>query len=281
MIWRGRRFEFTFPRPVLVIGVVNVTPDSFYDGGRWLDPRVAVEHGLRLVAEGADILDVGGESTRPGAEPVDEREELKRVLPVIRRLSESSGRPISVDTRKPAVAVAALEAGASIVNDIGAGHNGAAMWEVVAATGAGYVLMHMLGEPATMQEDPRYLDVASEVARFFAERLQGLVSAGVRSEQVALDPGFGFGKTTEHNLDLLVRWPALTKLQRPVIAGVSRKSFIGRVTGAPPGERLPGSLASGLWAARLGAAAVRVHDVAASVQALRMQEAVMARGEAK
>jgi dihydropteroate synthase len=278
MVWRGRRFHFEFPRPTLVMGVVNVTPDSFYEAGRRPDVEEAVALGVRMASEGADILDVGGESTRPGAAPVNQDEELRRVLPVVERLVAESGRPVSVDTRKPAVAEAALGAGAAIINDVQAGRTGREMWEVVAGAGAGYIAMHMKGEPATMQDHPVYGDVVGEVRDFLADRLARLSAAGIPGHQVALDPGIGFGKSVFHNLGLLARWASFKSLERPLVAGISRKSLIGKVTGAGAGERLPGSLACGLWAVQHGACVVRVHDPGPWVQALRMQEAIIAAG---
>ncbi|MFN0066426.1 MAG: dihydropteroate synthase [Limisphaerales bacterium] len=275
MLWQCRHITFAFPRPSLVMGIVNVTPDSFSDGGRFLDPAAALAHGRALLAEGADILDVGGESTRPGAAPVDEAEELRRVLPVIRGLA-ADGAVLSVDTMKPGVAEAALAAGAVIVNDVAAGRPDDAMARAVAAAGAGYVAMHMQGSPATMQREPRYADVVAEVDAFFAAQLERLARAGVRAEQVALDPGFGFGKTAHHNLGLLAGLGAFTRLRRPVLVGVSRKSFLGHVTGAAVEGRLPAALACTALAAEAGAAIFRTHDVRATRHALALTEAVVA-----
>ena len=277
MKWICRQFEFAFPRPALLMGIVNVTPDSFSDGGRFFDTAAAVRHGLDLVAEGADILDVGGESTRPDAAPVDEAEEFRRVLPVIERLAGRVTIPLSVDTQKPAVARAALAAGASIVNDIAANRTDGAMWREVAGAHAGYVCMHMQGSPQTMQQAPHYDDVVREVDGFFTERLERLAAAGVASEQVALDVGIGFGKTLEHNLQLLARLDSYKKQGRPLLLGVSRKSFIGKLLGADIEARLPASLACAVWAAHAGVRIVRTHDVAATAQALRMMEALQAR----
>jgi dihydropteroate synthase len=277
MIFRARQFEFVFPRPALVMGVVNVTPDSFSDGGRFLEPAAAIAHAEALVAEGADIIDVGGESTRPGAAPVDEREELRRVIPVIEALAGRLKAPISVDTMKPGVARAALAAGASIVNDVAANREDDAMWRAAARAGAGYVVVHMRGEPATMHRDPVYQDVAREVEDFFIERLKRLNDSGVAPAQVVLDPGIGFGKTAEHNLQLLAGLGRFTRMGRPVMLGVSRKSFIGKLSGSPENERLPGALACTVLAAEAGVQMFRTHDVAATAGALRMTEAVMAR----
>jgi dihydropteroate synthase len=284
MIWRARQFTFEFPRPVLLMGVVNVTPDSFSDGGRFLDPARAAEHALELIAEGADIIDIGGESTRPGAAPVDEAEERRRVLPVLQRLAGRVAVPLSIDTMKPGVARAAVEAGASIVNDVAGGGADGAMWRVAAATGAGYVLMHMQGAPSTMQVKPEYADVAREVRAFFDERLERLAAAGVAREQVALDPGLGFGKTVEHNLRLLGALRSFTTCHRPLLLGASRKSFLGRIAGGPaetgPAARAPGSLACACWAVTQGVAILRTHDVAATRQAARVTEAIGGRAAA-
>lgn len=273
MEWRGRRFAFVWPRPALVMGVVNVTPDSFSDGGCHATPEAAILHGLRLAAEGAEILDVGGESTRPGAVAVSETEELRRVLPVIEALASRSGRPVSIDTRKPVVARAALAAGAAIVNDIEARRTDTRMWGVVSEAEAGYIAMHMQGDPATMQDDPVYGDVVREVGSFFADRLNRLAAAGVPRENVALDPGFGFGKTVEHNLDLLAHLDAFSVHARPLVAGISRKSFLGRLTGAAVRDRLPAGLACGLWAFGKGCRVFRAHEAGAWAQALRAYEA--------
>jgi dihydropteroate synthase len=277
MIFRARQFEFVFPRPTFIMGVVNVTPDSFSDGGEFLDANAAVAHALKLVAQGAKILDLGGESTRPGAEPVSEAEELRRVLPVIERLAGRVNVPISIDTMKPAVARAALAAGASIVNDVAANRDDALMWQVVAEFKAGYVCMHARGTPGIMQENPVYPDVVREVGGFFQERLERLTASGVSADQVVLDVGIGFGKTTEHNLQLLANLQSFTTMARPLLIGVSRKSFIGKLLGADLNERLPASLACACLAVESGAQIVRAHDVAETVQAVRMTEAVLAR----
>lgn len=256
------------------MGILNVTPDSFSDGGRFLKEQDAVCQAMRMIREGADIIDIGGESTRPGSEPVPTDEELKRVLPVIRRLKALTDVPLSIDTVKPAVADEALAAGAVIVNDVAANREDRAMWEVLAKHKAGYVLMHMQGTPRTMQDAPCYDDVVSEVRSFFKERLQSLESNGVLPEQVAIDPGIGFGKTLEHNLKLIAGMPAFIQLQRPQLLGVSRKSFMGKLFNAGPDERLPASLACAAWATGHGADILRVHDVAETVQVVRMVEAL-------
>jgi len=275
MIFRARQFTFEFPRPALVMGIVNVTPDSFADGGQFFDAGKAVAHALEQVAQGAEILDVGGESTRPGAEPVSEAEELRRVVPVIEALARRVPVPISIDTVKPAVARAALAAGASLVNDIAANREDQAMWQVVADAGAGYVCMHMQGTPQTMQTEPHYTDVAREVGEFFAERLARLAACGVRTEQVALDPGIGFGKSVTHNLQLLGALGSFTRFARPLVLGVSRKSFIGKIAPAEVSQRLPGSLACASLAVEAGVQIIRVHDVAETVQAVRVAEAIV------
>lgn len=277
MIWRARHFEFAFPRPALVMGVLNVTPDSFSDGGRFLAPEAAVAQAHRLVADGADILDVGGESTRPGATPVTEQEELDRVIPVIEHLARGIAVPISVDTFKPNVARAALAAGASIINDIAANLAQPGLWECVATSGAGYVAMHMQGTPRTMQMAPTYRDVVREVDQFFRRTLLGLAAAGVAPAQVVLDPGIGFGKTLEHNLELLGRVHAFTELDRPLLLGVSRKSFLGKLLGTPVDARLPGSLAATCLAVADGVGIIRAHDVRETVQAIRVVEAIRSR----
>src|SRR6185312_16361011 len=231
MLLRARQFEFVFPRPALIAGIVNVTPDSFSDGRKFFDAKAAVERGLKLVEQGAEILDIGGESTRPRATPVDEAEELRRVIPVIEQLAARVKIPLSIDTMKPAVARAAIAAGASIVNDVAANRADDAMWRVVAESGAGYVLMHMQGTPQTMQANPSYADVVREVHEFFSARMQRLADCGIAREQVILDVGIGFGKTLEHNLLLIGALRSFTTLERPSLLGVSRKSFLGKCVG--------------------------------------------------
>jgi dihydropteroate synthase len=277
MLFCARQFEFAFPRPALVMGIVNVTPDSFSDGGKFLDADAAVAHALELTAQGAEILDIGGESTRPNAEPVNETEELRRVIPVIEKLAAKMKIPLSIDTMKPAVARAALAAGASIVNDVAANRNDDAMWKVVAEFRAGYICMHAQGSPTTMQKNPDYKNVVREVGEFFRERLKKLNAAGVAADQIAFDPGIGFGKTLEHNLQLLAGLRSFTKWRRPLLLGVSRKSFIGKLLGAEVNERLPASLACASLAVEAGVQIIRTHDVAETVQAVRMTEALLAR----
>jgi dihydropteroate synthase len=261
-----------------VMGVVNVTPDSFSDGGLWIDADAAVGHGLELQAEGAAILDIGGESTRPGAEPVDAAAELHRVLPVIQGLRDRGvSAQISIDTSKAAVAAAALDAGATLVNDVTALRADPEMAELVAQRGAQCCLMHMLGEPRTMQQDPRYDDVVSDVKAFLEQRMAFAVAAGVAEERILLDPGIGFGKTAEHNLELLARLHELVAIGRPVVIGTSRKSFLGRITGRSVDDRLAATIATNVLAYERGARVFRVHDVAAVRDALTIASATVRR----
>jgi dihydropteroate synthase len=257
-----------------LMGVVNVTPDSFSDGGRFLSPGRAVEHGRALAAEGADILDVGGESTRPGAAAVSASEELERVGPVLRGL-RGVGATISIDTSKGAVAETALDAGAEIVNDVTALRGDPELAGVCAERGCGLILMHMLGTPRTMQEAPSYDDVVDDVKAFLAERLQFAVDAGIAEERIWVDPGIGFGKTLEHNLELLRRLGELRELGRPICVGTSRKSFIGRITGRDVDERIGGTIASNVVALAGGAEVFRVHDVRAVREALMVAARVL------
>jgi dihydropteroate synthase len=261
------------------MGVLNVTPDSFSDGGLFFEHDSAVEHGKRMAADGAEILDVGGESTRPGAEPVSEEEELRRVVPVVERLVTGTDARVSIDTTKLEVARTALQAGARIVNDVSAFRFEPEMAGLVAGSGADCCLMHMLGEPRTMQEDPRYVDVVSEVKAFLEERLEFAVAEGVPEQRVWLDPGVGFGKTVEHNLELLRRLDEIVAIGRPVVVGTSRKSFLGKLTGGrPEGERLPGTIATSVIALERGASVFRVHDVAEVGEALRVAAATVGPG---
>jgi len=253
-------------RHALVMGVLNVTPDSFSDGGRHLDPAAAAGAGRRMLGEGAAILDVGGESTRPGAAAVAPDEEWRRIAPVLERLA---GRPVSVDTRRTAVARRALEAGACLVNDVSAGTD-PGLLEAVAGAGAGVVLMHMRGEPATMQEDPRYDDVVGEVEGFLLGRAAAAEAAGVARARILIDPGIGFGKTLEHNLELLRATPRLASHGYPVLLGVSRKRFLGAVTGRAVDSRAPATIAAVALGAAAGAAVVRVHEVAGIFDAVRV-----------
>ena len=265
-------------RPYALMGVLNVTPDSFSDGGAFEDAFAAVAHGRRLAAEGAEILDVGGESTRPGADPVPAEEERRRVVPVIEGLA-ALGLPvqISIDTMKLAVAEAAVEAGATYVNDVTAFRHDPELAAFVADRGLDCCLMHMLGEPRTMQADPRYDDVVADVKAFLEERLAAAVAAGVPEERIQLDPGIGFGKALEHNLELLRRLDEIAALGRPVVIGTSRKSFLGRLTGRDVTERVPGTVATCVVAFERGARVFRVHDVAAVADALAVTAATLAR----
>ena len=261
------------------MGIVNVTPDSFSDGGQFYRPAAAIAQARRLVEQGAEILDIGGESTRPGAEPVPEAMELDRVLPVIAALAGKTSAVLSVDTRKPAVARAALAAGAELVNDVAAHTRepGDDLWAAVAEYRAGYILMHARSTPQTMQANPVYAEVVREVEQYFTEGLARLAASGVSPEQVVLDPGIGFGKTLEHNLQLLAGLERFHGLGRPLLVGVSRKSFIEKLLGTQLNERLPASLACATLAAVRGVRILRVHDVAETVQAVRMTEAILVR----
>lgn len=269
-----RHGKLDFARRTLIMGIINVTPDSFFDGGQRFDPATAVADGLAMAANGADILDVGGESTRPGAEPVSEQDELSRVLPVVRGLRRETQTPISIDTYKSAVARAALDAGADIVNDVSALRFDAAMAALVAAENVPVVLMHMLGTPQTMQRDPRYSDVVREVRDFLAAQMFEAMDAGISQEQIVLDPGIGFGKTRDHNLQLLRGLPALAALGRPLLVGVSRKGFIGAILNLKAPDRLEGSIAAAVAAILGGANMVRVHDVGETLRAARVADAI-------
>jgi len=312
LLWRCRERGFDLDGRTLVMGIVNVTPDSFSDGGRYLDPAAAIAHGRGLIAEGAEVVDLGAESTRPGAEPVPAEEQLRRLLPAVAALA-ADGACVSVDTASAAVARQALAAGAAIVNDVTA-LGDPEMARVAAEAGAGVVLMHMRGTPRTMQHDPRYDDAAREIAEWLGARLESARRAGVEAERVALDPGIGFGKTARHNFELLARLEELAALGRPVVVGVSRKSFLGKSGAAgagagaagagsgasagaesaaragvpgsgagrephpdlPPDQRLEGGLAATAIAVFLGARIVRTHDVAATVRAVRIAEQLRA-----
>jgi len=307
MKFRARQYEFLFPRPTLVMGIVNVTPDSFSDGGNYFAVDAAVARALKLVAQGADILDIGGESTRPGAVPVSEAEELRRVIPVMEKLAKEfnrdgrAARPrgladpqvsptmlpviLSIDTMKPGVARAALVAGASIVNDVAASRDDDAMWQVVSEFRAGYIAMHAVSSgtgilPVSLHgqagSPSHYQDIVREVEDFFQERLEKLNAHGISAEQIVFDPGIGFGKTLEQNLSLLANLRSFTRFQRPLLLGVSRKSFIGRLLGADVNERLPASLACATLAVAAGVQIIRTHDVAETVQAVRLTEALLA-----
>ena len=276
LVWRARGVEWEVRR-TLVMGVLNMTPDSFSDGGRFHDEREAVGRGLQIAEEGADLLDVGGESTRPGSQSVPAEEEWRRIGGVIEAVHRHSAIPISVDTRKPEVARRAIASGAAIVNDV-TGLRDPAMAKLVAESGAGAVIMHMRGEPATMQADPRYADVVAEVTAFLAQQLESAVAAGVPREAIVLDPGIGFGKTPAHNEDLLRGLPGIRGLGRPVLVGVSRKSFLAKVHPKGDTRRLEASLAAAGFAILQGADIVRVHDVVETVRYVRMLDGLLGRG---
>jgi len=257
------------------MGILNVTPDSFSDGGRFQDPQVAVEHAHAMVQAGADWIDIGGESTRPGSQPTPADEQLRRVLPVIRAVRTALSALVSIDTTQGAVAEAALDAGADLVNDVSAGRDDPAMLPLVARRRAAIILLHMQGAPATMQINPTYGDVAAEVAHFLLQRRDAAVASGVDSRRILLDPGLGFGKTLSHNLQLLNQTAALAALGHPLVIGPSRKGFVGEVTGqATPDQRVFGTAAAVAWAVANGAAVVRVHDVGPIAQILRMIRAI-------
>jgi len=268
LVWRHRTGEIVLDRP-RVMGILNVTPDSFSDGGRYLEPDAAIRRALEMVAQGADLIDIGGESTRPGSDPVPADEEWRRIRPVFEGIARTTGVPLSVDTRKPEVAARALEAGASIVNDV-SGLRDPEMVRGIAGARAGAVIVHMLGEPKTMQVAPSYGDVVAEVRGFLAARIETAVLAGVPREALAVDPGIGVGKALDHNLELLAHIGDLTALGRPVVIGVSRKSFLGALFPSTSGERLSASLAAAAFAVIQGAQVVRVHDVAETVRALQV-----------
>jgi dihydropteroate synthase len=277
-VLRLGRFSLPLDRP-LIMGVVNVTPDSFSDGGRFLGVQQAVEHAHTLLAEGADILDLGGESSRPGAEPVSLDEELRRVMPVLEQLAQMPV-PVSVDTCKPEVMRRVIAAGAAMVNDINALREPGAL-AAVAQSQAAVCLMHMQGGPRTMQQDPHYEDVLSEVTAFLAQRIETAQRAGIARERIVVDPGFGFGKNTGHNLELLRGLSKIAALGQPVLVGLSRKSLFGKITGKPVAERVAASVAAALLAAERGAAMVRVHDVAATRDALLVLNAIEGHSLAK
>jgi len=275
MIWQCGKYKLDTSHKTLVMGILNVTPDSFSDGGRYLDPKTAVEQGLRMAEEGADIIDIGGESTRPGAQKISLEEELQRVLPVIEQLASKIKLPVSIDTYKSRVAKAALEAGASIVNDISGLNFDPEMARTVSAAKAGLVLMHIKGTPEDMQTDPQYDDLLDEVGSYLKASIKMAAEAGIMHEAIALDPGIGFGKTVEHNLSLIKNLEFFKKFNCPLVVGVSRKSFIGKLNNdIPADQRLPGSLAAALLAVQNGASVIRCHDVRETVQALTIYRAV-------
>lgn len=272
-IWLGQT-----PRRCLVMGVLNVTPDSFSDGGRYLDPAAAVDHALRLIADGADILDIGGESARPGSLPVPSAEQIQRIVPVIQAIRQKTDALISVDTTRADVAQAALDAGADILNDISAGRDDPAMLPLAADRRAPIVLMHMQGTPRTMQQNPYYEDVVAEVCAFLRQRTQAALDCGVERHRILLDPGIGFGKTVTHNLTLLQRLDDLAAIGQPLLIGTSRKAFIGTITNQPdPANRVFGTAATVAWAVAHGAGIVRVHDVNPMAQVVTMTQAILRR----
>ena len=275
MLWKTRTRTFDLAARGLIMGVLNVTTDSFSDGGRFHDPGPAVEHAHELLEQGADIIDLGGESTRPGAVPVPEAEELKRVLPVLECLATDSRFVVSIDTMKPAVARAALERGAEIINDV-SGFRDPAMRQLAAETGAGAIVMHMQGTPQTMQVAPHYENVTHEIQEFLRQIFEACLRSGMRPDSIAFDPGIGFGKTVEHNLALLRNLDSMRVAERPFVLGVSRKSFLGKVAGTDAMEdRLWPGVALTSYARSRGAAIFRVHDVRPNVEALRMTEAIL------
>ena len=279
MTWKIRGKTIETGARTLIMGILNVTPDSFSDGGKFLDGNAAVQRGKRMLAEGADIIDVGGESSRPGSDPVPEEAELRRVIPVIERLSSETDAVISVDTTKARVADEAVQAGASIINDISALRFDDGMAGVAAKTGAGLVLMHMLGTPKEMQSNPSYKDVVKEIREFLDARGKAVRDAGVAWEAIVYDPGIGFGKTVEHNLLLLKRLAEFKPLMRPLLVGPSRKSFIGAVLDLPVEERLEGTAAAVALAVANGADLVRVHDVKEMARVAKVADAVVRRAE--
>jgi dihydropteroate synthase len=277
-VWRVGERAFDCSERTLVMGILNVTPDSFSDGGRFLDRATAVAHATRMIDDGADILDVGGESTRPGSAPVSADEELERVHPVIERLAElHPAVPVSIDTRKADVAAEALDAGAAIVNDVSGGAD-PTMFEVVRDRDAAVVLMHMQGDPTTMQEAPYYDDVVGEVHEYLRQRIEAAELAGIDPERIAIDPGIGFGKDLDHNLELMHGVDALLDLGRPVVVGPSRKKFIGTILDLPEEERVEGTVGAVVWMVARGAHLVRVHDVKEVVRAVRVSDAIARAG---
>jgi len=270
---KGKPLDLSRPQ---VMGVLNITPDSFSDGGDFFAPEKAVQHALQMEADGAAIIDIGGESTRPGAQPVPEADEIRRIVPVIEALQSRLEVPISIDTQKPGVMRAAIRAGAGFINDVNALRAPGAL-EAAAESGVPVCLMHMQGDPRAMQDDPQYADVVDEVKAFLQQRLSACEQAGIGSEQILLDPGFGFGKTVHQNLQLLARLGELEHPGYPVVVGLSRKSMIGKLLGLEVGERLPASIALAVLAVERGATLVRSHDVAATWQALQMNAALLDR----
>lgn len=269
--WKCRERAITLGERTLVMGILNVTPDSFSDGGEFIDPPSAVQHALELVSQGADIIDIGGESTRPGADPVSAEEESRRTVPVIKGIREQSDIPISIDTMKADVAEQAVAAGADIINDVSAFQADPGMAAVAAQSGAGVILMHMQGTPRTMQQNPTYEHVVNEVCGYLEARIAFAVQAGIARDRIVADPGIGFGKTLDHNLELLRNLPVLENRCGPLLVGASRKRFIGQITGrTDPTDRLAGSLAVAAWSAAQGAHILRVHDVLDTCDVCRM-----------
>jgi dihydropteroate synthase len=276
--WKIAEHVFNVSRQGLIMGVLNVTPDSFSDGGNFFALEKAIEHGLRMAAEGADIVDVGGESTRPGAEPVGAEEELRRVIPVIEKLRAKIDIPISIDTSKSDVAGAAIRAGASIVNDVTGGRGDEGMLPLVAKTNSAFIIMHMQGTPRTMQNQPRYADVVSEIADFFLQQYARAIGCNIDPMAIAFDPGIGFGKTLDHNLELLAHLEHLRVHERPLVIGVSRKSFLAKLIDSPDrGDRFAPAVALTSLLRTRGADVFRVHDVKENVSALRASEAILRR----
>jgi len=274
ILFRAGKFKYEFPRSVMVMGVINITPDSFYAGGRFPSTEQAVEHAFEMVEQGAEIIDIGGESTFPGAQPVDEKTELKRVLPTIEKLAGKINVPISIDTIKPPVAKESVAAGASIINDVAANREDSSMWKIVSETGVGYIVNHMQGTPQTMQINPAYKDVVKEINEFFKDRIKRLKSLGVSEQQIVLDPGIGFGKTVEHNLQILKYLIQFKQWGRPIMIGVSRKTFIGKILNVNVESRLAGSLACAAWSVLNGVNIIRAHDVPETMQTIKMIESI-------
>ena len=277
-VWRVGERVFDCAERTLIMGILNVTPDSFSEDGQFFDPGEAVQHATQMISDGADVVDVGGESTRPGSDPVPAEDEIRRVLPVIERIVEQNPDvPISIDTRKAEVADRALAAGASVVNDVSAGGD-PGMFDVARKHDAAIVLMHMKGEPKTMQQSPEYEDVVGEVHEFLRERIEAAEFAGIDAERIAIDPGIGFGKNLEHNLELMRGIGALLDLGRPVLVGPSRKRFIGAILDVPEDERVEGTIGAVAWLVSCGAHVVRVHDVREVVRAVRVIDAIVRAG---
>jgi len=276
--FRAREKTFELGRRTWLVGVVNVTPDSFFDGGLYFEPARAIERALALAAEGADIIDIGGESSRPGSSPISAKEEKRRILPVVEVLKQKNGILVSIDTTKAEVAEAALAAGADIINDISAGRFDPRMLPLAAESGAALILMHMKGTPRTMQVAPHYDDLLGEVKAFLRERLEAAESCGVPRENLLLDPGIGFGKKLEHNLALLNNLGALADLERPLVVGISRKSFIGKILKLEAPERLEGTIAAAVVSLLRGASLLRVHDLQAVKRAIAVAEAILSQG---